>query len=130
MDLADTDMRDPREQIARLEQHIERLAAKVESCRKFVLASRVAIALGGALLVAAAFGAIRFNAPAMTAAIAAVLGGIVVLGSNRSTAKEAAAQIAAAEAERSELIAGIELRVVSDRDGAREPHAGTHRRLN
>ena len=121
---------DPREEIARLEQRIEELAAKVESCRKFVLASRITIALGGALLVAAAFGAIRFNAPAMTAAIAAVLGGIVVLGSNRSTAKEATAEMAAAEAARSELIAGIELRVVSEESGAREPHAATHRRLN
>ena len=115
---------DPREEIARLEQRIERLAAKVESCRKFVLASRMTIALGSTLLVAAAFGAIRFNAPAMTAAIAAVLGGIVVLGSNRSTAKEAIAEMAAAEAARSELIAGIELRVVSERDGARQDHRG------
>jgi len=115
---------DPREEIARLEERIEQLAAKVESCRKFVLASRITIALGGTLLVAAAFGAIRFNAPAMTAAIAAVLGGIVVLGSNRSTAKEATAEMAAAEAERSELIAGIELRVVSEESGAREDHRG------
>ena len=115
---------DPREEIARLEQRIERLAAKVESCRKFVLASRITIALGGTLLAAAAFGAIRFNASAMTAAIAAVLGGIVVLGSNRSTAKEATAEMAAAEAERSELIAGIELRVVSEESGAREDHRG------
>ena len=121
---------DPREEIARLEQRIERLAAKVESCRKFVLASRMTIALGGTLLVAAAFGAIRFNASAMTAAIAAVLGGIVVLGSNRSTAKEAIAEMAAAEAERSDLIAGIELRVVSEESGANETHAGRHRRLN
>jgi outer membrane biosynthesis protein TonB len=124
MDLADMEIADPREEIARLEQHIERLAAKVESCRKFVLASRITIAIGGALLVAAAFGAIRFNAPAMTAAIAAVLGGIVVLGSNRSTAKEATAEMAAAEAARSELIAGIELRVVSEESGARQDHPG------
>jgi hypothetical protein len=57
-----------------------------------------------------------------------VLGGIVVLGSNRSTAKEAAAQTAAAEAGRSELIAGIELRVVGD--GTAEQSAGTHRWLH
>jgi hypothetical protein len=130
MDRAVMEARDPREEIARLERRIEELAARIESCRKFMLASRITIALGGALLVAAAFGAIRFNAPAMTAAIAAVLGGIVVLGSNRSTAKEAAAQMAAAEAARSELIAQIELRIVSDCDGAREANAGAHRRLN
>jgi hypothetical protein len=52
----------------------------------------------------------------MTAAIAALLGGVVTLGSNSSTAKEASAQLAAAEAERAELIGSIELHVVGDRD--------------
>ena len=40
---------DPHEEIVRLEEHIEELAAKLESCRKFILASRVAVA-GGALV--------------------------------------------------------------------------------
>ena len=121
---------DPREAIARLEERIEGLAARIENCRKFMLASRAAIALGGAFLAAAAVGAIRYDALALTAGIAAVLGGIVVLGSNRSTAREAAAQMEAAEAARSELIAGIELRVVSEESSAIEARAETHRRLN
>jgi cob(I)alamin adenosyltransferase len=29
---------DPHEEIVRLEEHIEELAAKIESCRKFILA--------------------------------------------------------------------------------------------
>jgi hypothetical protein len=121
---------DPREAIARLEERIEGLAARIENCRKFMLASRAAIALGGAFLAAAAVGAIRYDALALTAGIAAVLGGIVVLGSNRSTAREAAAQMEAAEAARSELIAGIELRVVSEESSAIEARAETHRRLH
>ena len=40
---------DPHEEIVRLEENIEELAAKLESCRKFILASRVAVA-GGALV--------------------------------------------------------------------------------
>jgi hypothetical protein len=44
--------------------------------------------------------------------MAAGLGGVVTLGSNNSTAKEAAAQLAAAEAERAELIGSIKLSVV------------------
>ena len=32
----------------RLEEHIEELAAKIESCRKFILASRIAVARRGA----------------------------------------------------------------------------------
>jgi sirohydrochlorin ferrochelatase len=43
-----------------------------------------------------------------------LLGGIVGWGSNRSTAQEAAAQLAAAEAERKALIDTIELRVVPE----------------
>jgi|SRR5450432_344371 hypothetical protein len=104
---------DPRDEIARLEARIEELAAEIESCRKFILASRVTVALGGLLLVAWMAGAISLEPMAMTAAIVATLGGIVVLGSNRSTAKEATAQLDEAEARRAILIGGIDLRVVS-----------------
>jgi hypothetical protein len=106
---------DPHEEIVRVEAHIEELAATIESCRKFILASRIAIAAGGILLAAILFGAIRFDPAAMTAAVAAVLGGIVVWGSNGSTAKEAAKDLAAAEADRAALIGMIDLRVVAER---------------
>ena len=43
---------DPRDEIVRLEAHIEELAAKIEICRKFILASRIAIAGGGIALAA------------------------------------------------------------------------------
>jgi hypothetical protein len=46
--------------------------------------------------------------------IAAVLGGVVSLGSNVSTLRETLDDIAEAEAFRSELIGGIHLRVVRD----------------
>jgi hypothetical protein len=48
-------------------------------------------------------------------AVAAVLGGIVAWGANYSTAKEAAAELAAAEAERAALIETIDLRLVAER---------------
>jgi hypothetical protein len=53
----------------------------------------------------------------MAVAVAAVLGGIVAAGSNRSTAKEATHELAAAEAQRATLIGQMNLRLVSDRDG-------------
>jgi hypothetical protein len=37
---------DPHEEIVRIEEHIEELAAKIESCRKFILAARIAVAGG------------------------------------------------------------------------------------
>jgi hypothetical protein len=107
---------DPHAEIARLEELIEQLEARLESCRKFVAASRLAMTLGGVLLLGLVFGVIPFDPLALTAAIAAGLGGVVTLGSNNSTAKEAAAQLAAAEAARAELIGSIALRVVGGRE--------------
>jgi hypothetical protein len=104
--------RDPHEEIVRLEEHIEELDAKIESCRKFILASRISIAAGGVVLAAMLVGAIRFDPGVMAAAVAAFLGGIVVWGSNSSTAKQAAKESAAAEADRAALIEIINPRVI------------------
>lgn len=70
---------------------------------------------GAVLLAALLLGLMRFDATVMLAAIAALLGGIVGWGSNRSTAQEAAAELAAAEADRTALIGTIDLHVVSER---------------
>src|SRR5258708_35006310 len=101
----------PGEAIARLEEYIEQLEAKLESCQKFAAASRFAMALGGVLLVGLMFGVIPFDPLALTGAMAAGLGGVGTLGSNNSTAQAAAAQLAAAEAHRAALMRSIELRV-------------------
>jgi hypothetical protein len=106
---------DPREEIARLEDHIETLEAKLDSCRKFAAASRFAMTLGCGLILGLAFGVIPFDPLVLTGAMAAGLGGVVTLGSNNSTAKEAAAQLAEAEAARAALIGSIDLRIVGDR---------------
>jgi hypothetical protein len=106
---------DPHDEIERLEAQIDELVAKLESCRKFILVSRIAIVAGTVLLAALLLGVIRFDATELIAAITALLGGIVGWGSNRSTAKEAAAELAAAEAERKALIGAIDLRVVAER---------------
>ena len=112
MDERTAETADPRDEITRLEDHIEQLEAKLDSCHKFAAASRFAMALGGVLLAGLVFGVIPFDPLTMTGAMAAGLGGVVTLGSNNATAKEAADQLAEAEAERAELIGQIELRVV------------------
>ena len=106
------DDRDPHDEIVRLEAHIERLADRLESCRKFILAGRVAVAAGGIGLGAIVIGAVAFDPRAMLVALAAVLGGIVIWGSNHSTANEATAELAAAEARRAALIGQIQLRLI------------------
>jgi hypothetical protein len=104
-----------RDEIVRLEAQIDALAATIENCRKFILAGWVAIVTGGLILLAMLLGLIGSDPSVLGLAGAAVLGGIVV--SNRSTAKQAANELSASEAQRTKLISQLELRVVSDRNG-------------
>jgi hypothetical protein len=104
---------DTREEIVRLEEHIEDLAAKIDSCRKFILAARIAVAVGGVVLAAMLGGLIRADLGLMAASVSLLLGGIVAWGSNGSTANEATKELAAAETERAALIERINPRVIS-----------------
>jgi hypothetical protein len=106
---------DPHDEIVRLEAHIEQLAARIESCRKFILTARIVAAGGGVGLGAMVFGAIRLDLELMMVFMAALLGGIVAWGSNASTAQEASGEMAAAEAERAALIGRLDLHPVSER---------------
>ncbi|HEY7301391.1 MAG TPA: hypothetical protein VH684_26165 [Xanthobacteraceae bacterium] len=102
---------DPREEILRLEDEIESLAALIERCRKIDLAARLAVAGGALVLLGLAFG-ILFNELILVCAITAAIGGIVAYGSNLSTSRQAASELKAAEARRAELIDASNLRLV------------------
>jgi hypothetical protein len=106
---------DPIDEISQIEAQIEELAEIAERCRKIILVSRAAIAGGVALLLVMMLGLFGSNQVAAIGSIAAVLGGIVSLGSNVSTLRQTMAAISAAEALRSDLIGRIDLRVVGDR---------------
>jgi hypothetical protein len=105
----------PNDEISRIEARLEELAEAAERCRKMILASKAAIGGGAALLLVVMLGLFGFGETAAIGSIAAVLGGIVSLGSNSSTLQETLAAISAAETRRSHLIGGIDLRVVGDR---------------
>lgn len=105
---------DPTDEIAEIEARIEALAEIAERCRKFILASKLAIAGGAILLLVAMLGLFGSGPAAALGSIALILGGIVSLGSNISTLRQTRAAIGAAEALRSELIGKIDLRVVRD----------------
>jgi hypothetical protein len=103
---------DPHDQIAQLEAQIEELAERIERCRKIILASRIAIAVGAIVLMALLLGIVRFDPAVMMSGVIAFIGGIVLLGTNTSTAEQMAADMARAEALRAGLIDRLELRPI------------------
>ena len=106
--------REPTDEISQIEDRIEALAEIAERCRKYILASKIAIGGGAALLLIAILGLLGSGQTAALGSIALVLGGIVSLGSNVSTLRQTESAIGAAEALRAQLIGRIELRVVAD----------------
>jgi hypothetical protein len=102
------------EAIARLEARIEALADDLERCRKIALFSKLLLT-GGALWLAAGLLGIVYLGPAALGAIAAILGGIVLSGSNRSTVQQVEAALNTAERQRAALIGAIDLRPVDGR---------------
>jgi hypothetical protein len=105
---------DPTDEISLIEERLEELAEVSERCRKIILVSKAAIAGGVALLLVTMLGLFGSSQVAALGSIAAVLGGIVSLGSNVSTLRQTTDAISAAEALRSDLIGRIDLRVVGD----------------
>ena len=105
---------DPTDEISDIEDRIAVLAEIAERCRKFILASKIAIGSGAALLLITILGLFGTGLTAALGSIALVLGGIVSLGSNISTLQQTESAIGAAEARRSALIGRIDLRVVAD----------------
>ena len=101
-------------QIALLEERIETLTASIERCRKISYAAKIAIAGGAAWFVLFLLWIVPFGPTAFVAAVSAVLGGFVLLGSNATTWEQTETDRAAAEAMRADLIGSIELRVVGD----------------
>jgi hypothetical protein len=104
----------PTDEISLIEERLEELAEVSERCRKIILVSKAAIAGGVALLLVMMLGLFGSSQVAALGSIAAVLGGIVSLGSNVSTLRQTSDAISAAEALRSDLIGRIDLRVVGD----------------
>jgi hypothetical protein len=105
---------DPHEQIARLESEIEALSESAARCAKIALGARMAIGAGCLLFAAMLFGFLQTDGLRLLIAAILAMGGIVLYGSNRTTAQQIAARIANAERLRAELIGDIELTLVPE----------------
>lgn len=95
--------------IARLEARIDALRDEIEYCRKAILISRVAVVAGGLSTVAAFLG-LYWSAPLFFLSIAAVIGGLIGMGANRTTRDQAKAELAERQAERNLMIDALTLR--------------------
>jgi hypothetical protein len=102
------------EQVSRLEDKIKELSAAIETCRKLEFASKIVLAAGVVLVLSLALGIIRAEPLAIVTAIAALVGGTVLFGSNASTWKQSATEIKIAEAQITKLINGADLRFATE----------------
>lgn len=105
---------DFREEIAQLEARSEALAESIERCRKISLAAKLAIAAGAVWIALVLILVIPYIPETVIAAMAAMIGGVVLLGSNATTWTQAETALLAAEAARADLIGRMELRVVGE----------------
>jgi len=102
------------EDIARIEARIEELAEAIERCRKFSLAAKIAIVAGALWIMLTLLLLVPYVPYLAIGALASVIGGIVLLGSNATTWRETEAAMRASEAMRADLISRLELRVVDE----------------
>src|SRR5215212_1806077 len=106
-------MLDQHQLVADLEAEIDDLRVSAERCRKIDMAAKAAMGIGVALLLVSFF---RFSASALVIGIAAVLGSVALVGSNRGTLGETITGIRLAEARRAEVIDSLELEAVRPED--------------
>jgi hypothetical protein len=93
-----------------LESEIQRLSDEAERCRKAMVVARGACIAGGLMLLLTVLG--QVGAAAFVFAVAAILGGIALFGSSRTTRTEIISSIEIREAQRAEMINRLELREV------------------
>ena len=112
-------MLDQHQLVADLEAEIDNLRVSAERCRKIDMAAKAALGVGLALLLVSFF---WFSASALVIGIAAVLGSVALVGSNRGTLGEIITGIRLAEARRAEVIDGLQLETISPEDDPSDFH--------
>jgi len=113
-------MLDQHQLVADLEAEIDDLRVSAERCRKIDMAAKAALGVGLASLLLVSF--FWFSASALVIGIAAVLGSVALVGSNRGTLGEIITGIRLAEARRAEVIDGLQLETISPEDDPGDFH--------
>ncbi len=104
---------DSRDLIERLEREGERVAERMETCRKAMLIARAMILVGAALFLVDLLGFVRLAPTLALLGLGGAIAGIVIYGAHHSTRVEADEQLRKIETERARLIDGLEFRGAS-----------------
>ena len=97
------------DEIERLELRIEELREAIERSRRWRLAGRASAVTGPALLAGFALGLVAYTPTRMIVALALAIGGVVLMGSSRSSTEELERALRQAEAERIAAIDALDL---------------------
>ena len=104
------------EEIERLELRIEKLSEAIERSRRLRLAGRALVVIGPMLLAGFALGLVSDSPTRVIVALALAIGGVVLMGSSRSSTEELERSLRQAEAERIAAIDALNLIPVGGRD--------------
>jgi len=99
-------------EIARLEERIEELRDAIARCDKLAWGARIAIGGGALWFVLMLLSILMFSPTGFAGAMAALLGGFVLAGSNKTTREQTEEALQAAEDRRRALIDTMRLRLV------------------
>ena len=103
------------EQIEQLEIWIEELREAIQRSRRLIMAGRACAVLGPALLGCFMLGLLDFTPARMIVGIALAIGGVVLMGSSRSSTEQLELTLRRTEAERNAAIDTLELVQLGDR---------------
>lgn len=107
-------MNDLRDDIVLLEERIETLRQARERCRKISLVAKIALYVSAMWLILTLTTLMPFAAAPFFAALAAAIGGTVLIGSNKTTWEQTEEELRKAEAMRDQFIGSIDMKVVGD----------------
>ena len=97
------------DEIEELELRIEELREAIRRSRRLMLAGQACAIVGPALLLCLLIGLLRFTPTAMIIGIALGVGGVVLMGSSKSSTEELERSLRQTEAARSAAIDALEL---------------------
>jgi len=102
------------EDIARIEARIEELGEAIERCRKFSLTAKITIAAGAGWIALSMLSVVSYTPETTLTAMAAIIIGVVLLGSNRTTWAQTETALRASEAMRADMIGRLDMRMVGE----------------